>query len=154
MSNIFPINRFSDMAITNVDREFDSLFNTLFGAPRHGHGRMLTNSTVSTTPRANIARNEEGYTIDLAAPGMSREDFIISVENNTLTVSSAVENSKEDELDVYTTKEYIYSSFSRSWTLPKGVNASTIGARYDAGILSLSVPVSGEEAQKLVIDVE
>ena len=105
-------------------------------------------------PRANVSKNDEGYTIELAVPGMSRDDFNISVENNTITVSSAVENSQSDVEDTYTSKEFAYSSFTRSWTLPKGANSGAIGARYNAGILAVHVPVNIEASRRHIIDVE
>ena len=154
MNSIFPINRksnYADSYIRDLDNELDNLLGAFF-APM-SRGRLHSKAVVSV-PRANVAKNDEGYTIELAVPGMSREDFIISVENNTLTVSSAVENIQSDVEDVYTTKEYTFDSFARSWTLPKGANASSIGARYNAGILSVHVPVSGDEIRKLTIDVE
>ena len=154
MNSIFPINRknhYADNYIRNLDTELDTLLGTFFGPI--SRTRSDAGSVVSV-PRANVAKNDEGYTIELAVPGMSREDFIISVENNTLTVSSAVENVQNDVEDMYTTKEYSFSNFARAWTLPKGVNASSIGARYNAGILSVHVPVSSEAIRKLTIDVE
>lgn len=153
MNSLFPIrkNSYADSYIRDLDNELDTLLGTFFGPIR---GRGASASSVVSVPRANVAKNDEGYTIELAVPGMSREDFIISVENNTLTVSSAVENVQSDVEDTYTSKEYSFSTFARSWTLPKGANASSIGARYNAGILSVHVPVSGEEIRKLTIDVE
>jgi len=153
MNSIFPINRmnqYADGYIRDLDTELDNLLGSFFGPTRRrGESTSFTN-----VPRANIAKNDEGYTIELAVPGMSREDLIISVENNTLTVSAAVENVQGDVEDMYTSKEYSFSSFARSWTLPKGVNANSIGARYHAGILAVHVPVSSEEVRKLTIDVE
>ena len=148
MHSIFPITRKN--YYNDLDSEIDNLLGAFFSPiRRRGETASFTN-----IPRANVAKNDEGYTIELAVPGMSREDFNISVENNTLTVSSAVENVQSDVEDMYSSKEFSFSSFSRSWTLPKGASANSIGARYDAGILLVHVPVSGEETRKLTISID
>lgn len=146
MNSIFPINRYSGFGL---DNEFDQLLGSFFGPRKRSESTSFTN-----IPRANVAKNDEGYTIELAVPGMSRDDFNISVENNTITVSSAVENSQSEVEDMYTSKEFTYSSFTRSWTLPKGANSSAIGARYNAGILAVHIPVDSEDSRRLTIDVE
>ena len=130
----------------------DKLLSNFFSpAQRRGAGRISSHSSM---PLANVVKSDEGYTIELAVPGMSREDFNISVENNTITVSSAVDNIPSDVEDMYTSKEYSFSSFTRSWTMPKGVNPSSIGARYNAGILAVHVPVNSEDSRMVTIDVE
>ena len=148
MNSIFPIR---NSYYKDLDHEIDNLLGTFFSPIRT---RIDKTASFNDIPRANVAKNDEGYTIELAVPGMSREDFNISVENNTLTVSSAVENVQSDVEDTYSSKEFSFSSFTRSWTLPKGSSVSSIGARYDAGILSVHVPVSGEETRKLMIDID
>jgi HSP20 family protein len=155
MRSIFPVNRskhYTDNYIVDLDNEMDKLLSTFFSPSRidRGAGRISPHASI---PLANVVKSDEGYTIELAAPGMSREDFNISVENNTLTVSSDVEIHDQAE-SMYETREFSFASFSRSWTLPKGVNASSIGARYNAGIMSVHIPVSSEDVLKLTIDVE
>ncbi len=149
MNSIFPIGRSN--YFNDIDSDLDNLLGAFFGPTR---GRRGTTTSFTNIPRANIAKNDEDYTIELAVPGMSREDFNISVENNTLTVSSAVENVQSDVEDTYTSKEFSFDSFTRSWTLPKGSSHGSIGARYDAGILTVHVPVSGEDTRKHTINVE
>lgn len=148
MNSIFPVSR---KYYSGFDNEFEQILGTLFG-PRGQRGSDSTSFT--SIPRANVAKNDEGYTIELAVPGMSREDFNISVENNTITVSSAADNIQNDVEDTYTSKEFTFSSFTRSWTLPKGANTSSIGARYNAGILAVHVPVNSEDSRMVTIDVE
>ena len=149
MSNLFPITRFG--GLSTIDKDFDSLFNTFFGDTDRAFRR---GSAVLTVPRANVARSNDGYSISLAAPGMARDMFDIAVENNTLSISSNIEDSSIDEGYSYTTKEFAYSSFTRSWQLPEHVNAEAITARYEAGILHIEVPVSEKGNSKVVIDVE
>ena len=101
-----------------------------------------------------MTRNDEGYSIALAAPGMSRDMFNIAVENGHLNISSEIHDADLDEGTSYTTKEFGYSSFTRSWQLPDSANAEAITARYDAGILNVSIPTIEKGSSKVVIDVE
>jgi len=105
-------------------------------------------------PRANIAKSQTGYSLELAAPGFSRSDFKINVENNTLTVSSQSDSEIQNEDINYTSREFSHSSFSRSWTLPDGVQSDVITARYDAGVLTLDIPTSEKSNKCLTINVD
>ena len=151
MSNLFPITRFG--GLSTLDKDFDSLFSSFFTGMNNGNGDMIRRgNAVSTVPRANVMRNDEGYSIALAAPGMSRDMFSIAVENGYLTVSSDV--SVDETTANFTTKEYGYSSFARSWQLPEIANTEAISARYDAGILTVSIPTSEKANNKVVINVD
>ena len=101
-----------------------------------------------------MTKNDEGYHIALAAPGMSRDMFNIAVENGNINISSELHDAELDEGTSYTTKEFGYSTFVRSWQLPESVNAEAITARYEAGILNVTIPVSEKANSKVVIDVE
>jgi len=106
-----------------------------------------------TVPRANVIKNENGYSIELAAPGFSREEFELSVDNNTLTVSVNTEDTPDYEKSV-TMREYKFQSFTRSWTLPENSNVEGVSARYDAGILYVDVPVESQRRGKTTISVQ
>ncbi|MCX6244888.1 MAG: Hsp20/alpha crystallin family protein [Bacteroidetes bacterium] len=95
-------------------------------------------------PAANIIEHPDAFELDLAAPGLKKDDFKIHLENNILTVSSEVEDSKEEEGKNYTRKEYHYSSFSRSFNLPKTIDLEKIKADYDNGILKVMLPKKDE----------
>ena len=99
-------------------------------------------------PAVNVTENENEYILTLAAPGLQKSDFNIDVEGNMLTISSEKEESKEEKDARYTRKEYNYSSFSRSFTLPEEVNREKIDAKYEEGVLKLALPKK-EEAKKL-----
>src|SRR5690606_30001297 len=83
--------------------------------------------------------HEKNFEIELAAPGMKKEDFNITVENGVLTISSEKEEKKEETEKNYTRKEFSYSSFTRSFTLPENVSEDEIKAHYENGILKLVV---------------
>jgi len=91
-------------------------------------------------PAVNITEQKNEYLVSLAAPGLKKEDFKIGVEGNMLTISSKKEETKEEKDKKFTRKEYSYSSFSRSFTLPEEVNQEKIEANYQDGVLKISLP--------------
>jgi len=98
-------------------------------------------------PSVNITENKDQYNVSLAVPGMKKDDFKIDVEGNILTISCEKDETKEENEKRYTRKEYSYSSFSRSFTLPDEVNREKIDARYEEGLLKISLPRK-EEVKK------
>lgn len=90
-------------------------------------------------PAVNVSETDKSYEIELAAPGLKKEDFHVKVENGILTISSEKKSEKETKEKNYTRKEFNYSSFSRSFTLPENVKDDSIKATYDNGVLRLSV---------------
>ena len=102
-------------------------------------GSML--NRVLSVPAVNITENKDNYEVALAVPGMKKDDFKIAVDGNMLTISSEKEETKEEKEDKkFTRKEYNYSSFSRSFTLPEEVNQEKIEAKYENGELRLVLP--------------
>jgi HSP20 family protein len=99
-------------------------------------------------PKVNISENKTGYNLELAAPGLHKKDFNIDVNGNLLTISAKKEENKEEKEDNYTRKEYNYSTFSRCFTLPEGVQLDKIDATYDGGILKLLLPKTEKAAEK------
>ena len=125
---------------------FDNLFDNFLTLGQ-------TRQNYMTVPRANVITNENGYSIELAAPGFSRDEFELSVDNNTLTVSVNTEDTPDYEKSV-TMREYKFQSFTRSWTLPENSNVEGVTARYDAGILYVDVPVESQRKGKTTISVQ
>ncbi|HAO47337.1 MAG TPA: heat-shock protein Hsp20 [Chitinophagaceae bacterium] len=103
---------------------------------------------VLTVPAVNIVEHKDEFKISLAVPGMKKEDFKIDVEGDMLTISAETKEEKEEKEKKYTRKEYSYSSFSRSFTLPMGTRSDKIDARYEDGVLKLMIPKT-EETKKL-----
>ena len=99
-------------------------------------------------PAVNITEQKNEYLVSLAVPGLKKEDFKIDVDGNMLTISSEKEEKKEEKEERYTRKEYSYSSFSRSFTLPEEINQEKIDAKYEDGVLKISLPRK-EEAKKI-----
>jgi HSP20 family protein len=98
-------------------------------------------------PKVNISEKDDAYTVEMAAPGMKKDDFHIEIDNQVLTISSEEKNERETQEANYTRREFGYSSFKRSFTLPESVDDAKIEAKYSEGILTLSLP-KREEAKK------
>ena len=97
-----------------------------------------------TLPRVNITEDKTGFNLSVAAPGMHKKDFKIDVDGNMLTISAQKEENKEEKEETYTRKEYNYSTFSRSFTMPDEVEMDKINATYDGGVLKLVLPKTGK----------
>ncbi len=91
-------------------------------------------------PDANIIENGKDYKIELAAPGLERKDFKVEVENNILTISAEKKEEKHEENNNYKRREFSYNSFKRTFTLPENSVSDKIDAKYENGILRLSLP--------------
>lgn len=91
-------------------------------------------------PAVNIIDDKNEYSVELAVPGMTKDDFKIDVDGNMLTISCEKEENKEEMEKKFTRKEYNYSSFSRSFTLPEEINLEKINAKYEDGVLKLLLP--------------
>jgi HSP20 family protein len=94
----------------------------------------------------NIAETENGFDIELAVPGLKKEDFKINLDKNVLSVSAEKKEETNDESKKYSKREYTYNSFVRSFTLPETADHSKIDAEYTDGILKLVV-AKKEEAK-------
>jgi HSP20 family protein len=102
---------------------------------------------VMKMPAVNVTDNKDNYLVSLAAPGMKKNDFKIDIDGNMLSISCEKEETKEEIEKKYTRKEYNYSSFSRSFTLPENVTRQKIEATYEDGVLNVRLPKS-EESKK------
>lgn len=102
-----------------------------------------------TVPQVNILETNDDFRVEMAAPGMKKEDFHVELDNDTLTISSEVTNSSEENNrnQRYTRREFSYQSFNRSFYLPNTVEADKIAASYKDGMLQLTIPKK-EEARK------
>jgi HSP20 family protein len=100
-------------------------------------------SPQSKLPLANVTETEKDYQIELAVPGLTRKDIKVEMDNDLLTVSAEKEEKseeKEKKNGKITRKEYSYESFSRSFRMPEHCKSDKIEAKYDNGVLKVSVP--------------
>lgn len=93
-----------------------------------------------TVPALNVFDEKDQYIVTVAVPGLEKSDFNIRVNENVLTISAASEKEHEEHEKKYRRREYSYSTFSRTITLPPDVNKEAIAGKYDKGILTLHLP--------------
>lgn len=102
----------------------------------------------SSMPRVNILETNDKFRVEMAAPGMKKNDFHIELDNDVLTIHSERSSELEQDKDArFTRREFSYQSFKRSFYLPNTVESEKIEAKYRDGILSLLIPKK-EEARK------
>ena len=125
----------------------DDFFNR--GMINWGTSNFSTSDT--TLPAVNIKETENSYEVEMAAPGMKKEDFKIELDNNILTISSekSEESHEDDGKEKYSRREFSYQAFQRSFTLPKEVvDEDKIEAHYKEGVLQLTIPKKEKAKQK------
>ena len=124
-----------------------SVFDDMFKTDWLG-GTTNVNSIGTSIPAVNIQETEDNFSVEVAAPGKTKEDFNIELDNDVLTISS--EEKKENETSEkngrYTRKEFSYSTFKRAFSLPDSVDSEKISASYKDGVLVIELP-KREEAK-------
>ena len=104
-------------------------------------GHSNYSSTNTSLPAVNVKETNDDFVIELAAPGMEKDDFKINFKNNVLTISSEKKSEHEEKKDNYTRKEFSYQSFQRSFTVSDNVvEGDKIAAKYNNGILNITLP--------------
>ena len=121
-----------------------SLFNSLF--EEFANFDKLDKNFNKFVPAVNVAESDKDFTIEVSVPGFNKEDFNIRLDNDVLTISGEHKTEEEENKKNYTRKEFNYTSFERSFTLPETVNTDAIDAKYENGILNIILPKK-EEAQ-------
>ena len=114
-----------------------SLFNDIFDDDFMGY----TPAKQFASPAVNIIENEKDYQIEVAAPGMSKEDFKVRLENdNELVIALEKKNEDKHEKKNYLRREFSYASFKQSFIIPDEVEAEGIGAAMVDGVLKITLP--------------
>lgn len=120
----------------------DDLLNNNFGS------EFVSNfNTGISLPAVNVIEHDNNFVVEMAIPGLKKSDFDISLDNQILTISAETKSEKEDDGKNYTRREFGYSSFRRTFKLPKTVETEKISAKYNEGILKVELP-KREEAKK------
>jgi HSP20 family protein len=127
-------------ALTRTGEMFPTVFEDFFKPWNEWFDNDGLWGKIMKVPAVNVTDNKDNFLVSLAAPGMKKNDFKIDVEGTMLTISSEKEENKEEKEAKYTRKEYSYSSFSRSFTLPDEVMKDKIEAIYEDGVLKLILP--------------
>ena len=132
-----PRPRFANLLDSFIEREFSTGFEPNCGS----------------LPSTNILENNERFEIQMAVPGLSKEDFKMEVDNNVLSISYE-RKEEENKEGTYLRREYYPESFTRSFTIPKHTFADKISARYEQGMLYISIPREDPEKVKLSKRIE
>jgi HSP20 family protein len=126
--------KFNEGREGNLTRSsFSDIFENFF------NDSFISDRMISRVPAVNIAESEGHYHIELAAPGLKKEDFKLDLDRNVLTISAEKTTEQENKEKQYNKREYSYTSFVRSFTLPDSVDDANIDARYTDGVLKIDV---------------
>lgn len=128
---------------------FPTFFNPFYGRPVINRYQNAT----PNVPAVNVKETEAAFLLELAAPGLKKEDLKINVENNKLTISYQSEAKAEETAEKFTRQEFGFSSFERSFRLSKTINADAIKAAYTDGILTVELPKVELKEEKLVKEI-
>jgi HSP20 family protein len=115
---------------------------------------FIESEKMSNMPAVNIVEGKEDFRIEVAAPGLEKNDFKIDLDNNVLTIISEKEMKSEEKDDQYMRREFSYSSFSRSFALPDSVNEEKISAKHKDGVLTIHIPKKEEAKVKPVKEIK
>jgi len=126
-----------------------SLFNPFYGRPVINR----YDNPTPNVPAANVKETETAFVLELAAPGLNKQDVKINVENNKLTIAYNPEAKADQTTQNFTRQEFGVNAFERSFRLPKTVNANEIKAAYTDGILSVELPKIEVKEEKLVKEI-
>jgi HSP20 family protein len=130
--------------------DMPTLFNDFFTKDLWDWGMSNNSITNTTIPAINVKETNDDYVVEVAAPGMQKDDFKIELDGNMLTIRSEKEERHEDkDGEKYTRREFSYQSFQRTFQLPKDVvDDDKIQARYENGLLHLVIPKREHAKQK------
>ena len=111
--------------------------------------------TNPTAPAINVLENENEYIVELAAPGLRKEDFDISINNDgDLVIKMEKKNEVKDEKAHYLRREFAYSKYEQTLILPDDVNKDEVGARMSDGVLNITLPKLNKTVQKVARQIE
>lgn len=125
--------------VPSMNEMIENFFNTEVGDILSERGSL---------PSVNVKESKDDYRLEVAAPGLSKNDFNLQIDNNILTISAEKEEKQEKKEEAYNRKEFSYTSFSRSFTLPDVVEHDKIEANYRDGILHICIPKKEESKVK------
>lgn len=124
----------------------NSFFNSAFNHLLDNEFGLLGQNNTGSIPAVNIQENEQGYHLELAVPGLKKEDIKVKFDDGMLSISAEQKHENEESTENYTRREFSYQNFKRSFQLPEIANEENIAAKYEDGILKIDIPKK-EEAQ-------
>ena len=123
--------------LNTIQNEMNRLFNSLFDVPTRSTGGDAARRWI---PAMDLVETSDHYVLRADLPGLSEKDVNIELESNVLTISGERKAERTEEKGGYHRVERAYGSFSRSLTLPEGVNPEAVQAKFDRGVLEVSIP--------------
>ncbi|EOR94556.1 Small heat shock protein [Arcticibacter svalbardensis MN12-7] len=126
---------------------FNDLFETVF------NDSVLSDRMVSRVPAVNISEQQDKYLIELAAPGLKKEDFSVQLDKKILTITVEQKSEQKEQDKFYNKREFSYQSFVRSFSLPESADDAGIEAKYLDGVLSIYV-AKKDEIQNSIKKIE
>ncbi len=152
MSNLVNVPKNGSLANTNsnANTNFPNLSYWLDDILNRDLPSVFTSNfnTGITLPKVNIKETADSFMVEMAVPGLKKSDFHLDLDNQVLSISTATKEENEHQDENYTRREFGYSSFKRTFTLPESVNDEKINANYKDGILSILLPKKEEAKQK------
>jgi HSP20 family protein len=131
-----------------------TLLSDFFDTERFFGSQLFPSFNTDWIPAVNVIENEKDYSIELAAPGFKKNDFKVEVENGILNISAERKEEKEEKEKNYTRREFSYNEFSRSFTLPENSSEENVQAKYDDGVLKLTLAKKVETPAKKKKEVQ
>lgn len=139
---------YKPLSPATIDQFFSDFFDRDLGS-------FFGSDVFDNTPSVNVREDEEAFTLEVAAPGLERDDFSVEVTNDQMVVSAEKKSEWEDKTDQYSRREFNFSSFKRVFTLPNGIEGEKIEAKYDRGVLQIVLPRKEMEVlDKRTIEIE
>jgi HSP20 family protein len=133
--------------LNTLQNEMNRLFNTFFDAPLPNGGTVGQRRWL---PAMDLVETDEDFVLRADLPGLSEKDVNIELEDNVLTISGERKSEHEERKEGFFRVERASGSFSRSLTLPEGVNAEAIKANFDRGVLEIRIPKPEERKPRKV----
>ena len=136
-----PLREFS-----TLQNEMNRLFNTVFDAPTPGNGGTLRR----WMPAMDLVETADHFVLRADLPGLTEDDVTLEFEDGTLTVSGERKSEHEAKGEGYYRVERAFGSFSRSLTLPQGIDPEAVTASFDRGVLEVSIPKPEEKKPRRI----
>ncbi|MBU3822873.1 Hsp20/alpha crystallin family protein [Flavobacteriaceae bacterium XHP0103] len=152
MSNLATVTKNGGLTTANKNRlsNFPNLSTWLEDFPLGDFPSLFSTNfnTGISLPKVNIKEVADAFVVEMAVPGLKKSDFKIDLDNHVLSISAELKEENEEKETGYTRREFGYSSFKRTFTLPETVDDNKIKANYKEGILSVNLPKKEEAKQK------
>lgn len=123
---------------------FNQLFNEIFD---NFNSPSIRSSATPVLPPVNVAESDSHFLMELSAPGFSKEEINISLEENTLTIAGQKQSENEEQGKRFNRREFSFQNFQRSFTLPEDIEQEKIEGKFENGILKLTIPKKQTESK-------